>query len=129
RARLEVAPDISEEALEELALKSPNAAKALGGAGVRKTTVRAPKLVNTVPDAGGPAADTSPAHCIGTTARVPAAKSGDSPAPTTSGQNRLVRACPKTEPRMRAGRHSVCERGSTRPPRPSGGSSSSSTTS
>ena len=51
RARLEVAPDISEEALEELALQSPNAVKALGGAGVRKTIVRAPKLVNIVPDA------------------------------------------------------------------------------
>ena len=51
RARLEVAPDISEEALEELALQSPNAVKALGGAGVRKVIVRAPKLVNIVPDA------------------------------------------------------------------------------
>ncbi|MFP3398180.1 leucine--tRNA ligase [Brevibacterium sp. H602] len=51
RARLEVAPDISAEELEKLALESPNAVKALGGAGVRKVIVRAPKLVNIVPDA------------------------------------------------------------------------------
>ena len=51
RARLEVAPDITAEALEKLALESPNAVKALGGAGVRKVIVRAPKLVNIVPDA------------------------------------------------------------------------------
>ena len=37
--------------LEKLALESPNAVKALGGAGVRKVIVRAPKLVNIVPDA------------------------------------------------------------------------------
>ena len=51
RARLEVAPDITAEELEKLALESPNAVKALGGAGVRKVIVRAPKLVNIVPDA------------------------------------------------------------------------------
>ena len=51
RARLEVAPDISADELEKLALESPNAVKALGGAGVRKVIVRAPKLVNIVPDA------------------------------------------------------------------------------
>ncbi|AZT97548.1 leucine--tRNA ligase [Brevibacterium aurantiacum] len=51
RARLEVDPDISAEELEKLALESPNALKALGGAGVRKVIVRAPKLVNIVPDA------------------------------------------------------------------------------
>ncbi|WP_209324759.1 leucine--tRNA ligase [Brevibacterium renqingii] len=51
RARLEVAPDISEEDLETLARESPNAVKALGGAGIRKVIVRAPKLVNIVPDA------------------------------------------------------------------------------
>ncbi|UVI34559.1 leucine--tRNA ligase [Brevibacterium spongiae] len=51
RARLEVAPDISADDLEKLALESPNAVKALGGAGVRKVIVRAPKLVNIVPDA------------------------------------------------------------------------------
>src|SRR5699024_9206033 len=79
RARLEVAPDISEEALEELALQSPNAVKALGGAGVRKTIVRAPKRVNIVPDARGPAADTAPKPGSWKTARVPAATIGDSP--------------------------------------------------
>ncbi|MCF2571899.1 leucine--tRNA ligase [Brevibacterium sp. UCMA 11754] len=51
RARLEVDPDISAEDLEKLALESPNALKALDGAGVRKVIVRAPKLVNIVPDA------------------------------------------------------------------------------
>ncbi|WP_436326316.1 leucine--tRNA ligase [Brevibacterium sp. FAM 27836] len=51
RARLEVSPDISADDLEKLALESPNAVKALGGAGVRKVIVRAPKLVNIVPDA------------------------------------------------------------------------------
>ncbi|MGO2037164.1 MAG: leucine--tRNA ligase [Brevibacterium sp.] len=51
RARLEVDPDISEAELEKLALESPNAVKALGGAGIRKVIVRAPKLVNIVPDA------------------------------------------------------------------------------
>ena len=51
RARLEVAPDISADELETLAVESPNAVKALGGAGVRKVIVRAPKLVNIVPDA------------------------------------------------------------------------------
>lgn len=51
RARLEVDPDISAEELEKLALESPNALKALDGAGVRKVIVRAPKLVNIVPDA------------------------------------------------------------------------------
>jgi leucyl-tRNA synthetase len=51
RARLEVAPDIADDELEKLALASPNAVKALDGAGVRKVIVRAPKLVNIVPDA------------------------------------------------------------------------------
>ncbi len=51
RARLEVDPEISESELERLALESPNAIKALDGAGVRKIIVRAPKLVNIVPDA------------------------------------------------------------------------------
>ncbi|GAA1866661.1 leucine--tRNA ligase [Brevibacterium marinum] len=49
RARLEVDPDISDEDLEKLALESPNAVRALDGAGVRKVIVRAPKLVNIVP--------------------------------------------------------------------------------
>ena len=51
RARLEVDPDISDEELEKLALDLPNAIKALDGAEVRKVIVRAPKLVNIVPDA------------------------------------------------------------------------------
>src|SRR5699024_11925937 len=46
RARLEVAPDISEEALEELARQSPNAVKALGGAGGGQGSVRAPHRVS-----------------------------------------------------------------------------------
>ncbi|MGO1439635.1 MAG: leucine--tRNA ligase [Brevibacterium yomogidense] len=51
RARLEVAPDISADDLERLALESPGAVRALDGAGVRKVIVKAPKLVNIVPDA------------------------------------------------------------------------------
>ena len=51
RARLEVSPDISEADLEALALESDGARRALNGAGVRKVIVRAPKLVNIVPDA------------------------------------------------------------------------------
>jgi leucyl-tRNA synthetase len=51
RARLEVSPDISEAELEALALGSDGARRALGDAGVRKVIVRAPKLVNIVPDA------------------------------------------------------------------------------
>lgn len=49
RARLEVAPTISEADLEAEALASPAVVAALGGAGVRKVIVRAPKLVNIVP--------------------------------------------------------------------------------
>jgi leucyl-tRNA synthetase len=48
RARLEVAPDISEAALEVLALADENVVRALDGATVRKVIVRAPKLVNIV---------------------------------------------------------------------------------
>ncbi|WP_019157577.1 leucine--tRNA ligase [Brevibacterium senegalense] len=51
RARLDVSPDISEAELEALALESDGARRALGDAGVRKVIVRAPKLVNIVPDA------------------------------------------------------------------------------
>ena len=51
RARLDVAPDISEADLEALALESSNVQRALGGAGVRKVIVKAPKLVNIVPEA------------------------------------------------------------------------------
>ncbi|WP_258534545.1 leucine--tRNA ligase [Streptomyces sp. PT12] len=49
RARLEVAPDISDTELEELALAAPGITEALGGAAIRKVIVRAPKLVNVVP--------------------------------------------------------------------------------
>ena len=51
RARLEVSPDIAEDELERLALASDGAQRAVGGAGIRKVIVRAPKLVNIVPDA------------------------------------------------------------------------------
>ncbi|WP_326697438.1 leucine--tRNA ligase [Streptomyces sp. NBC_01754] len=49
RARLEISPSISDEELEALALADENVVAALGGAGVRKVIVRAPKLVNIVP--------------------------------------------------------------------------------
>ncbi|GAA2440696.1 leucine--tRNA ligase [Streptomyces macrosporus] len=49
KARLEVAPDISEADLEARALAEPAIVNALGGADVRKVIVRAPKLVNIVP--------------------------------------------------------------------------------
>ncbi|MFE4212400.1 leucine--tRNA ligase [Streptomyces sp. NPDC056844] len=49
KARLEIAPSISDEDLEALALADENVVAALGGAGIRKVIVRAPKLVNIVP--------------------------------------------------------------------------------
>ncbi|MEO3973377.1 leucine--tRNA ligase [Streptomyces sp. CAU 1734] len=49
RARLEVSPSISDTELETLALADPAVVAALGGGGVRKVIVRAPKLVNIVP--------------------------------------------------------------------------------
>ena len=49
RDRLEVAPDIGEDELRELALADPAVVKALDGRGVRTVIVRAPKLVNIVP--------------------------------------------------------------------------------
>ncbi|MFD5894030.1 leucine--tRNA ligase [Streptomyces sp. NPDC060366] len=49
RARLEVSPSISDEDLEALALGDAAVVAALGGAGIRKVIVRAPKLVNIVP--------------------------------------------------------------------------------
>ncbi|MEU0128862.1 leucine--tRNA ligase [Streptomyces sp. NPDC006289] len=49
RARLEVSPSITDEELEALALADENVVAALGGAGIRKVIVRAPKLVNIVP--------------------------------------------------------------------------------
>ncbi|MFI6942761.1 leucine--tRNA ligase [Streptomyces sp. NPDC050418] len=49
KARLEVAPSISDSELETLALADEKVVAALGGAGIRKVIVRAPKLVNIVP--------------------------------------------------------------------------------
>ncbi|MFG3284037.1 leucine--tRNA ligase [Streptomyces sp. NPDC048111] len=49
KARLEVPPAISDEELEKLALADEGVVAALGGAGIRKVIVRAPKLVNIVP--------------------------------------------------------------------------------
>lgn len=49
RARLEISPSISDDELEALALADENVVAALGGAGIRKVIVRAPKLVNIVP--------------------------------------------------------------------------------
>jgi len=48
RDRLDVAPDIDETALRELALSAPAVVKALDGREVRTVIVRAPKLVNVV---------------------------------------------------------------------------------
>ncbi|NEB11411.1 leucine--tRNA ligase [Streptomyces coelicoflavus] len=49
KARLEVAPSISDDDLEKAALSDEKVVAALGGAGIRKVIVRAPKLVNIVP--------------------------------------------------------------------------------
>ncbi|MGW1271165.1 leucine--tRNA ligase [Streptomyces sp. NPDC002491] len=49
KARLEVSPAISDDELEKVALADEAVVKALGGAGIRKVIVRAPKLVNIVP--------------------------------------------------------------------------------
>ncbi|KAF4407029.1 MULTISPECIES: leucine--tRNA ligase [Streptomyces] len=49
KARLEVSPSIADEELEALALAEDAVRSALGGAGIRKVIVRAPKLVNIVP--------------------------------------------------------------------------------
>ncbi|MGY4720094.1 leucine--tRNA ligase [Naumannella huperziae] len=49
RAKLEVAPDISDGELESLALADPNVQRALAGAEIAKIIVRAPKLVSIVP--------------------------------------------------------------------------------
>ena len=48
RERLEVSPDISEDALRELALAAPAVVTALEGLSIRTVIVRAPKLVNIV---------------------------------------------------------------------------------
>ncbi|WP_326808558.1 leucine--tRNA ligase [Streptomyces sp. NBC_01775] len=50
KARLEVSPSASEAELEAMALAEPVIVAALGGAGIRKVIVRAPKLVNIVPE-------------------------------------------------------------------------------
>jgi leucyl-tRNA synthetase len=50
RDRLTVPTDIGEEQLRELALASDGVARALAGKGVRTVIVRAPKLVNVVPE-------------------------------------------------------------------------------
>ena len=49
RDRLEVAPDIAEGELRELALASEAVQRALEGRGMRTVVVRAPRLVNVVP--------------------------------------------------------------------------------
>jgi leucyl-tRNA synthetase len=49
RDRLDVAPDIDEDALRARALSSDSVVRALDGRGVRTVVVRAPKLVNVVP--------------------------------------------------------------------------------
>ncbi|MFI7323856.1 leucine--tRNA ligase [Streptomyces rubiginosohelvolus] len=49
RARLEISPSITDEELEAVALADEAVVAALGGAGIRKVIVRAPKLVNIVP--------------------------------------------------------------------------------
>jgi leucyl-tRNA synthetase len=49
RARLEVSPDVTEDALRELALADPAVARALGDRPVRTVVVRPPRLVNVVP--------------------------------------------------------------------------------
>nr|WP_253907962.1 leucine--tRNA ligase [Arthrobacter sp. H20] len=50
RDRLEVSPDITEDALRDLALASDQIQKTLDRRGIRTIIVRAPKLVNIVPE-------------------------------------------------------------------------------
>ena len=47
---LEVSPSITEAELETLALADESVVRALEGRGVRKLVIRAPKLVNVVPE-------------------------------------------------------------------------------
>jgi leucyl-tRNA synthetase len=49
RDRLEVPPDITEDALRELALNADAVIRTLDGRPIRTVIVRAPKLVNVVP--------------------------------------------------------------------------------
>ena len=48
KARLDVAPDVSDADLEAAAMADPAVQRALDGKAVRKVIVRAPKLVNIV---------------------------------------------------------------------------------
>ena len=48
RAKLSVSPDISEEALKELALADENVIKSINGASIKTFVIRAPKLINIV---------------------------------------------------------------------------------
>ena len=48
RAKLEVSPDISEDALQAAALADAHVQRALDGRSVRRVIVRAPRLVNIV---------------------------------------------------------------------------------
>ncbi|WP_298325003.1 leucine--tRNA ligase [Haloactinopolyspora sp.] len=50
RDRIEVPPSVDDDTLQEQALASEAVQRALEGRGVRKVIVRAPKLVNVVPD-------------------------------------------------------------------------------
>jgi leucyl-tRNA synthetase len=50
RDRLDVPPSISEDSLRELALASAAVQRALDGRAVRTVVIRAPKLVNVVPE-------------------------------------------------------------------------------
>jgi leucyl-tRNA synthetase len=50
KERLQVSPDITEDALRTLALEAPGISEALDGRAVRTVVVRAPKLVNIVPE-------------------------------------------------------------------------------
>jgi leucyl-tRNA synthetase len=50
RDRLEVPPGIGADELRELALGAPGTGRALAGRGVKTVIVRAPKLVNIVPE-------------------------------------------------------------------------------
>lgn len=50
RAKLEVSPDISEDELTQLALADANVIRALNGAKIKTFIIRAPKLINIVPE-------------------------------------------------------------------------------
>ncbi|MCL3860576.1 leucine--tRNA ligase [Actinotalea sp. K2] len=50
RDRIEVSPDIDPDELRALALATPGVQRSLDGRGIRTVIVRAPKLVNVVPD-------------------------------------------------------------------------------